>query len=81
MLVSGFTGNYFCPYHGEPGGEDICDRKRAEAAYHQGRASHTSAPAPSTVVEDITFEGAAIVQAAKREAAKAERERILLFFD
>lgn len=38
---------------------------------------HTSAPAPSTVVEDITFEGAAIVQAAKREAVKAAREQVL----
>lgn len=39
----------------------------------RAEVTHTSAPAPSTVVEDITFEGAAIVQAAKREAAKAAR--------
>ena len=41
-------------------------------------------PAPSTVVEDITFEGAAIVQAARAEAARAatlsECERIYGLF-
>jgi len=41
----------------------------------QPNGNHTSAPAPSTVVEDITFEGAAIVQAARAEAAKAAREQ------
>jgi hypothetical protein len=32
---------------------------------------------PSTVVEDITFEGAAIVQAARKEAAAKAREEVL----
>jgi hypothetical protein len=40
-------------------------------------ATHTSPPEPSTVVEDITFEGAAIVQSARKDAAKAARETVL----